>query len=293
MVAEFVCDVGSAQHHGTCAIAAHLHLCGADIVADFGVISRVEIFLSRLHAHLARQVLVAVLCQAQRVAGGGNTSVNRHSGQYLVHILVAQAVFLHIAIQPTLHAEGGGRMLQKSIVTGDGGAEYLMENSVSTIAALGQHLGGTGNGVGHFHAARQHHIVHAGGDEVGSGFQCHITGAASLALVERTLALHAEPVGNVHVGGGKVTGPTGTGLSVNEEVHIGGGNAGISHGLDGGIAEQLALSNAVELGIILGSHKRRCAYADDGHTAFKRLEGRIVLFVSRFDHFSSSSSTVY
>ena len=100
----------------------------------------------------------------------------------------------------------------------------------------------------------------------------HLAGAAGLGVVDGGLGAHAEPVGDLHVGGDAVVDQVGVGGAVIEEVNVARLEARVGDGLERGVAERLALADPLGLGMVLEVLERGAAHAHDRDAAHVSAE---------------------
>ena len=277
--------LGGADDAGGSAVALALHALHPQQVAHFGVVGR---------AHIVHHIVEALfLCdfgklfalQSQGVLGGVAAVVDGHPVQGVVHLLGsdlpgADIVLSHIVVDQ-VHGGDEGAGVVAVIQPHGGGQEPIHGHLLPLVGVLGGLHGvvgaeGSGDGVAELHAAGEDAVVLAGGHGVDCLLNGQIPGAAGLAVVDGALALHAKPVADLDVGGQVVGAVEGAGLTMEVVIHILGGNAGILHGLQGGIAEQLALGQTVGFLVVYRVHKGCTAHADDGYASAVGVKGCLV-----------------
>ena len=164
MVCVLVSLLRRADDYGGSAVASLLKVSTPHILADQWVELGVEVLISGVHARLGGQLVIGLAGDGgQGIQRGGPAAVNgqrRHKG---VHVLGADIVLFDVIVQPGLGVEGKGAAGEQGIIPGQGGAQRLMEDGVGAEAALGEHAGGIGDGVGHLDATAQHHVILPGG----------------------------------------------------------------------------------------------------------------------------------
>ena len=133
----------------------------------------------------------------------------------------------------------------------------------------------------------KHTVIFSGRHGINCLFNRVVSGAAGLRMMNGCLALHAEPVRDLHVRCQIVGRCKRTCLTMEIEIHVLRIYTGILHRFQSRIAIHFSFCQSIRFRIVHRIHKRSTSNANDGYSSAVRMNRR---FVHNNIHFLSSHS---